>query len=197
VKLIVGLGNPGKQYQLTRHNVGFLVVDQLAAVASIGINLRGFDTMYGGGKIRDTRVLLAKPQTFMNRSGFAVSRLFEYFKLTDYTDVIVVHDDLDLPFGMIRLKADGGHGGHKGLLSTIEQLGSQAFLRIRMGIGRPAVKGMTEDYVLSRFSEEEAKHLPEVVATAGDAVSDILSSGLQAAMNKYNCRTINYFNEEV
>ena len=109
----------------------------------------------------------------------------------------VVHDDLDLPFGTIRLKADGGHGGHKGLLSTIEQLGSQDFLRIRMGIGRPAVKRYDRRLRSQPFSRRRMKHLPEIIATAGDAVSDILSSGIQAAMNKYNGRTINNFSEEV
>ncbi len=197
MKLIVGLGNPGRQYLFTRHNIGFLTIDQLAEEYSIALTLKGFDTVYGKGRINDIPVLLAKPQTFMNRSGFAVSRLFEYFKIADYMDVIVVHDDLDLPFGVMRLKADGGHGGHKGLLSTIEHLGRSEFLRIRMGIGRPVVKMLPEDYVLSRFPEEEMKILPKVVSAADDAISDILASGIQAAMNKYNCKTINYFNEEV
>jgi peptidyl-tRNA hydrolase, PTH1 family len=197
VKLIVGLGNPGKQYMLTRHNIGFLVIDQLAAEHSLDLTLKGFDAVYGRGKIHEIPVLLVKPQTFMNRSGFTVSRLFDFFKISDCTDVIVVHDDLDLPYGKIRLKLDGGHGGHKGLLSTMEQLGRSDFLRVRMGIGRPDVKMSTENYVLGRFSEEETKLLTKVTVTASDAITELLSSGVQAAMNKYNVRSINNFIEEV
>jgi peptidyl-tRNA hydrolase, PTH1 family len=197
VKLIVGLGNPGRQYVLTRHNIGFIVLDQLAAEYCIDITLKGFDAIYGRGKIKNNQALLAKPQAFMNRSGMAVSRLFDYFKIADYKDLIVVHDDLDLPFGVIRLKADGGPGGHKGLISVIEHLGTTEFLRIRMGIGRPAFKTSTEDYVLNRFPDDEMKRLTKVIAAAGEAVADILSLGIQTAMNNYNVRTINYFNEEV
>lgn len=197
MKLIIGLGNPGEQYLLTRHNIGFLVVDRLAEDHAIGITLKGFDAVYGRGKVGNIPVLLAKPQTFMNRSGFAVARLFEYFKITDYTDVIVVHDDLDLPFGTLRLKADGGHGGHKGLLSAIEHLGRPEFFRVRMGIGRPTGRMSAEDYVLNRFSAEEMRHLPKVVSAAVAALADILSVGMQAAMNRHNVKAINYFDEEV
>ncbi|MDD5169950.1 MAG: aminoacyl-tRNA hydrolase [Syntrophales bacterium] len=197
MKLIVGLGNPGKQYQFTRHNLGFFVIDRLAGDHSIAVTLKGFDAIYGRGRIENEPVLLAKPQTFMNRSGSSVSGFFEYFKIEDYTDVIVVHDDLDLPFGVVRLKADGGHGGHKGLLSTIEHLGRSDFLRVRMGIGRPVEKTSTEDYVLSRFSDDEMNRLPKVLSNAVEAIDCILSSGIQAAMNRYNVRSINNFIEEV
>ena len=197
MKLIVGLGNPGKQYTFTRHNIGFCVLDRLAADHSISLTSTGFDAIYGRGKIENIPVLLAKPQTFMNRSGFSVSRLFDYFKIESYSDVIVVHDDLDLPFATVRLKVGGGHGGHKGLLSTIEHLGGSDFLRVRMGIGRPAAKTSTENYVLGRFSGEETKRLPDVLSTAAEAVGSILSSGIQMTMNRYNVRSINNFLEEV
>ena len=196
MKLIIGLGNPGKQYLLTRHNMGFLVVDKLADNFAIGITSKGFDAVYGKGKIDNVPVLLAEPQTFMNRSGFAVARLFEYFKIEDYTDVIVVHDDLDLPFGTLRLKVGGGHGGHKGLFSTIEHLGVSDFFRVRMGIGKPTGKTSTEDYVLNRFSAEERQHLPKVVSAAVTAIVDILSDGIQTAMNRHNVRAVNYFLDE-
>lgn len=198
MKLIVGLGNPGGQYQLTRHNIGFLVVDRLAEDHSVGISLKGFEALYGKGKIMSIPVILAKPQTFMNRSGMAIQKLFDYFKIETPTDAIVIHDDLDLPFGVIRLKSDGGHGGHKGLISTIEHLGSPEFLRVRVGIGKPSVKTQTEGYVLSRYPAEEMKQLPKLVSMTADAIIEILSSGMQTAMNKYNGNTINnYFNEEV
>lgn len=196
MKLIIGLGNPGKQYLQTRHNMGFLVVDRLAEAFSIGITLKGFDAVYGKGKINDVAVLLVEPQTFMNRSGFSVARLFEYFKITDYADVIVVHDDLDLPFGTLRLKAGGGHGGHKGLLSTIEHLGTPDFFRVRMGIGRPTGRMSAEEYVLNRFSAEEKQHLPKLVSGAVTALVDILSVGMQAAMNRHNIKAVNYFLDE-
>jgi len=198
VKLIVGLGNPGRQYQLTRHNIGFLVVDQLAEDYSISLSLKGLAAVYGKGKIGSVPALLAKPETFMNHSGMAVRKLFDYFKIDTFADVIIIHDDLDLPFGVIRLKTNGGHGGHKGLLSTMEHLGSHEFLRVRMGIGKPAVKTKTEGYVLGRYPAEEMKQLPKLLSLTADAVAEILCSGMQAAMNKYNGNTMNnYLNEEV
>ena len=121
----------------------------------------------------------------MNLSGMAVRRLTDYFRI-DPEDLIVVHDDLDLPFQTIRLKAGGGHGGHKGLISIIDQLGSAEFMRIRFGIGRPERKSMVESYVLSPFSEEELTCLPELTRTAGEAVADIISSGIRAAMEKHH-----------
>jgi len=178
---------------MTRHNLGYLVIDQLAGDHSIGITLKGFDALYGKGQIGTDPVLLVKPQTFMNRSGFAVRKLFDYFRIPDPEDLIIIHDDLDLPLGVIRLRANGGHGGHKGVLSTVEQLGNPQFLRVRLGIGRPMVKIQTEDYVLGRFSQDDMKHLPKLVTMAASAVTDMISSGMQTAMNKYNGNTINNF----
>ena len=187
MKFVVGLGNPGIRYQLNRHNAGFLVLDQLASLHDISISQTLFDARIGKGNIAGSAVLLAQPQTFMNLSGIAVRKLADYFRI-EIEDLIVVHDDLDLPFQTIRLKAGGGHGGHKGLISLIDHLGSAAFLRVRLGIGRPERKSMVESYVLSPFSEEELPCLPQLARMAGEAVADIISSGIQAAMEKHNGR---------
>jgi PTH1 family peptidyl-tRNA hydrolase len=185
VKLIAGLGNPGISYELSRHNAGFLVLDQLALQHNISIHQTIFDARIGKGKIAGSPVLLAKPQIFMNLSGIAIRKLMDYFRI-DLEDIIVVHDDLDLPYQTIRLKAGGGHGGHKGLISIINHLGGVDFLRVRLGIGRPARKTMVEGYVLSPFSDEEMKYLPQLTRKAEEAVTDIISSGILAAMDKHH-----------
>ncbi|MCK9197570.1 MAG: aminoacyl-tRNA hydrolase [Syntrophales bacterium] len=195
--LIVGLGNPGRSYEKARHNAGFMVIDHLTLDLQIPVEQKKFSALSGRGKIQDTQVIFVKPQSYMNLSGEAVRRFFDFYKMERPEDVIVVHDDLDLPFSVIRLKAGGGHGGHKGLLSIIHHLGSQDFLRVRIGIGKPDDKEMTERHVLEPFSREEMKRLPGVVTTAGLAVKEVVSSGIQAAMNKYNGSTINNLSEEV
>jgi len=185
VNFVVGLGNPGIQYQLSRHNAGFLVLDQLALQHDISIQQTLFDAHIGRGKIAGSPVLLAKPQTFMNLSGAAVRKLADYFRI-DVAAITVLHDDLDLPFGTIRLKAGGGHAGHKGLISLIQHLGGTEFARVRFGIGRPFRKTMVEGYVLERFSEDELKSLSLLTRAAADAVTDIVSCGIQAAMDKHH-----------
>ncbi|MBN1662688.1 MAG: aminoacyl-tRNA hydrolase [Deltaproteobacteria bacterium] len=197
MKFVVGLGNPGVRYRFTRHNIGFLVLDQLAEKYDIGLSTKKLGSYVGKGKIGDHAVLLAQPQDFMNLSGISVRKLFDFFKITNIEDVIVVHDDLDLPFNSLRLKAGGGHGGHKGLISIISNLGGEAFVRVRVGIGKPAGKSMVEGYVLSSFSESEVQMLPDIVGCAVDAVGEIISSDIQTAMNMYNVKKINNFNEEV
>ncbi len=187
MRCVVGLGNPGIRYQLNRHNAGFLVLDQLAEQHLITISQTLFDADIGRGKIAGSAVLLVQPQTYMNRSGFAVRRLIDYFRVA-IEDLIVVHDDLDLPFPTIRLKLGGGHGGHKGLISIIDQLGSSDFTRVRIGIGRPPLKSMVENYVLSPFTDEEMACLPQLTRTAAEAVTDIISSGIQAAMEKHHAK---------
>jgi PTH1 family peptidyl-tRNA hydrolase len=185
VKLVVGLGNPGMRYRFNRHNAGFLVVDQLAIQYQISIVQTLFDAHIGKGKIASNDVLLAKPQTFMNLSGIAVRKLTDYYRI-ECEDVIVVHDDLDLPFPTIRLKAGGGLGGHKGLISITDHLGGAEFLRVRLGIGRPEHKSMVEGYVLSPFSDEEITALPRLLGIASEAAADIVSSGIQAAMERHH-----------
>ncbi|MCL5808957.1 MAG: aminoacyl-tRNA hydrolase [Deltaproteobacteria bacterium] len=185
MKLVVGLGNPGVRYQFNRHNAGFLVVDQLALQHHISISQTIFDAHVGKGKIAGNAVILVQPQTFMNLSGTAVRRLADYYRI-ELEDVIVVHDDLDLPFLTVRLKAGGGHGGHKGLISIIDHLGGTDFIRVRLGIGRPERKSMVEGYVLSPFSEEEMTCLPRLLQIAGDEVVDTISLGIRAAMERHH-----------
>jgi PTH1 family peptidyl-tRNA hydrolase len=196
VKLIVGLGNPGPQYLLSRHNAGFLVVEALAREEKIGINTVRFDSLFGRGSISGVPVLLAKPQTFMNLSGTAVGKLVRFFKI-EIDDVIVIHDDLDLSFDDVRVKMGGGNAGHKGLRSVSDHLASSEFVRIRIGIGKPSGKEMVEDYVLERFSEDELQSLPDITARAFDAVIEVVSSGAHAAMNKFNVRETNNSGKEV
>lgn len=195
MKLVVGLGNPGQRYRLSRHNAGFLVLDHLAQQHSISISQNLFDARVGKGKIDGTVAILAQPQTFMNLSGTAVRRLTDYFKI-DIGDMIVVHDDLDLPFQTIRLKAGGGHGGHKGLISVIDHLGGPDFIRVRFGIGRPAHKTMVEEYVLQPFSEPEMEALPGLIRRASEAVTDIIATGVQAAMEKHHGKNKTNLSEE-
>jgi peptidyl-tRNA hydrolase, PTH1 family len=196
VKLIVGLGNPGEKYRLHRHNMGFLVLDYLSKHWNIPITDKGFKSCFARGKIGDVPVILAKPQTYMNLSGSAVRVLMDYYRVP-VEDLLVVHDDLDLSFSTIRLKAGGGHGGHKGLVSIIDHLRREDFLRVRLGIGRPREKALVEAYVLQPFSDDEMEALPPLIAHAGDAVTEAISSGIEAAMRKYHGRSIMKFNEEV
>jgi PTH1 family peptidyl-tRNA hydrolase len=170
---------------MSRHNAGFLVLDQLALQQDISIDQNLFDSHIGKGKIAGSPVLLVQPQTFMNLSGVAIRKVVDYFRI-ELENVIVVHDDLDLPFQTIRLKAGGGHGGHKGLISIMDHLGAREFLRVRFGIGRPAHKTMIEGYVLESFSKEDALCLPQLTQKAAEAVTDIISSGIRAAMKKHH-----------
>jgi len=158
------------------------------------VSLKGFDACFGKGKIGNIPVLLAKPQTFMNISGFAAKKFVDYFKI-DHADIIVIHDDIDLPFETIRLKSGGGHAGHKGLLSIIDYLGDLEFIRVRLGIGKPLRKTMVEGYVLQPFNDDEMKLLPQIITTASDAVTMITLSGIHAAMNLYNDKSNNQLNK--
>ena len=196
MKLIVGLGNPGERYSFTRHNIGFLIAETLAEKYGITITASKYDACFGRGSICATPVILTKPQTFMNLSGSAVGRIARFFKV-DTRDIIVIHDDLDLQWGDVRVKSGGGDGGHKGLGSVIYHLGDIEFTRVRIGIGRPEHKGMIESYVLQSFSEEEKKLLPDIVARACNAVVEVISSGTQAAMNKCNRRVTKNSSKEV
>jgi PTH1 family peptidyl-tRNA hydrolase len=187
--LMIGLGNPGSRYARTRHNIGFMVLEKIAAQWKISLTQKSFDALWNRGKINNVSVLLAMPQTYMNLSGKSVGRLMAYYKV-DIDHVIVIHDDLDLPFGTIRLKKGGGDAGHKGLKSVITALGSADFLRIRMGIGKPADKAGVENYVLQKFNQEEQGVLPESIQLAAEAAADIVISGMQQAMAKYHTKNI-------
>lgn len=183
-KLLVGLGNPGSKYLWTRHNAGFMVLDRLSALAGIPITRKSFSGLSGEGSFQGERLLLLKPQTFMNLSGRSVSEALHFHKLS-LSDLIVVHDDLDIPFGRVKLKEGGGHGGHNGLRSLVQELGSGQFLRVRVGIGRP-LHGDAANYVLSNFSQEETTGLPRLLDGIVDAMELLVREGLPKAMSLYN-----------
>lgn len=184
MKLIVGLGNPGKSYANNRHNVGFQCLDHFALVHRIPIKERRARAKLGMGEVVGAPVVLAKPRTFMNMSGEAVGRLVRQFGVP-LDDLLVICDDLDLPLGKVRIRLRGGSAGHKGVESIIASLGSREFPRIRIGIGRPD-DGDEVAYVLSDFTAEEQGLLKEAIATVADALYCILTDGIEVAMNRYN-----------
>lgn len=188
MRVIIGLGNPGRDYAGNRHNVGFRCINYLAKKHHISLGHRGCQAQHGMGRIADTEVVLAKPRTFMNLSGRAAKLLMQRFKAAP-ADIVIIHDDLDLPLGRIRLYSDGGSGGHKGIESIVGALGSRDFLRIRVGIGRPVTDVGSVDYVLSDFSPTEMPLIEEAIARVGEAVPCLLKDGLAAAMNRYNQST--------
>ena len=183
--LVVGLGNPGSQYQDNRHNLGFMVVDELLARARASAPRAKFGAELVEGTLGGKRVLFCKPMEFMNLSGQAVARVAGFWKIP-VADTIVVHDELDVPFGRLKLGAGGGTGGHNGLRSLIADLGDPGFARVRVGIGRPLPGRDAADYVLTDFSRAEAKELAELRMLAADAVEAIVVHGIPAAMNRFN-----------
>ena len=183
MKLIVGLGNPGKKYEHTRHNMGFDVVDLFSELAQIDIDKDAFKGLVGRGKVFDEDVYLLKPQTFMNLSGESVREIVSYFKIPK-EDIIVIYDDLDLEPGKIRLRLSGSSGGHRGIQNIIEQLGTENIKRIRIGIGKPNYD--TIDYVLGKPLKEEQVLIDEAIKKAVDALKEILKNNFDSAMNKYN-----------
>jgi len=188
VFLIVGLGNPGREYKDTRHNIGFLTIDALAQTLEVKLSKVQNKAIIGIGKFEGSRVVLAKPQTYMNLSGQAVVGLMNFYKVPK-ENLIVIHDDIDLPFGTIRIRPKGGSAGQRGLGSTIDKLGSQDFARMRLGVGRPPGQMDPKDYVLQRFSKDEEEFLRALLEKACDAVKEFVQNGLNAAMNKYNGNT--------
>ena len=184
VFLIVGLGNPGRRYALTRHNIGFRIVDLLAERAGKGSWKAEHQAETRRTQVEGQTAVVAKPQTFMNDSGRAVRALLHFYR-TDPTRLLIVSDDLDLPFGRLRLRARGSAGGHNGLRSVTADLGTQDYARLRAGIGRP-VAGEALDWVLSPFSAAEERELPFVCETAVSIIHTVLRDGLLAAMNRYN-----------
>lgn len=185
VVAVVGLGNPGKQYETTRHNAGFGVLDRLALDLSVNLEERRFPAQWGTCLIHSRRVLLIKPLTYMNRSGEAVSRMLRYFRILP-NQMLVVHDDLDLALGRIRLVVKGGAAGHRGVASIIECLGDQAFARLKLGIGRPLHSEPVEAYVLrSPYPEHEAA-FNEMMLRGAEAARVVLLSGIVRAMNVFN-----------
>lgn len=184
MKIIVGLGNPGIPYRMTRHNIGFQVVDRLAKLNHIPIRTKRFKSLYGTGWIDSQQVVLAKPRTFMNRSGEAVKRAADFFHLR-IEDLIVVHDDLDLSFGRLRFKHRGGDGGHQGVRSIIEMMGGNNFLRLKVGIGRPPQGMDPAEYVLDTFDKVMQSHLDQILSRAAESLNVMLLEGLEKAMNQF------------
>jgi len=186
VKLIVGLGNPGREYRWTRHNMGFLLLDELAQKNGIPLSRRGLKAVYGRGRIAGNEVVLAKPQTFMNLSGEAVQRLLHFFKIPP-ENLIVLQDDLDLPWGALRIRLRGGSGGHRGIQSIREAIGGDEFTRIKIGIGRPTGPNQDPaDYVLDSLEKAEKEESREILKRSAEAVEVLLREGPQEAMNRFH-----------
>jgi len=185
VRLVIGLGNPGADYEGTRHNIGFLVVDRLARHYRIPLKHHKFLAHWGRGQVGGTEVVLAKPQTFMNRSDLAVGLLLKELHLGP-TDLVVVHDDLDLEPGRLRIRPYGCSGGHRGVMSLIEALGTEDFVRVRIGIGRPPPGIDPIDYVLAGFTDSEAEQIAPAIHRAAAAVIAVVEEGAELAMNRFN-----------
>lgn len=183
--LIVGLGNPGEEYADTRHNLGFKVIDELAARLKISSYKSKHQSFLAEGEIGGHKVMLVQPQTFMNNSGLAVKGILSWYKIS-INKLILIYDDVDLEVGQIRLREKGGAGGHHGIESVIAHLGETAFARVRVGIGRESVTGDVSDYVLQKIPPAQRESLATAIVTAADAVGAIVSQGLPAAMNKFN-----------
>lgn len=185
MKLFVGLGNPGKEYEQTRHNVGFMVMDELAKRWNLAYNQAKFNGIFASHMISGEKVILCKPLTYMNLSGECVRPLIDYYKI-DIDDVVVIYDDLDLPVGKIRLRMTGSAGGHNGMKSLIQHLGTDQFKRIRIGIGRPQNGQKVTDYVLGRFTKEEEHNIQQAIMRATDACEKFVASSFLQVMNEYN-----------
>jgi PTH1 family peptidyl-tRNA hydrolase len=186
--LIVGLGNPGREYADNRHNVGFMTADRWVAAHALSFNKIQHHAIIAVGRTGERRIIVAKPQTYMNESGRAVGALLRFYKIP-VEQLLVIFDDLDLPFGVIRLRPDGGAGGHNGMRSIIQQLGTHQFARLRIGIGRPPGRMDPAAFVLQDFNREEAAELDALLDRAGQAIDAFLTSGITAAMNQFNTNT--------
>lgn len=185
LKFIIGLGNPGKNYEKTRHNVGFMVIDELSKRWNIPLNKEKFKGIYGMGIINGEKVILLKPLTYMNLSGESIRPLLDYYEI-DPSDLIVIYDDLDLPTGKIRLRTKGSAGGHNGIKSTILHLGTQNFNRLRIGIDRPSNGMAITDYVLGQFSEEERANIKDAIDQAANACEKWTTTPFLDVMNQFN-----------
>ena len=183
--LIVGLGNPEPEYSKTRHNMGFDVINKLANQYKIDISRTKFEGLYGSGVIEGEKVILLKPQTYMNLSGQSIKKYIDFYKIP-LENVVVVYDDMDIEPGKIKIRKKGSAGGHNGMKSIIQMIGTEEFPRIRVGIGRPIHKDDEINYVIGAIPEEDLKRLDEGIEKAQKAVEEILRNGVDSAMNKYN-----------
>lgn len=184
--LIVGLGNPGEEYKNTRHNIGFECLNAIAKRHNLDFDKKQSKARVAEGRIGDQRIALAKPFTFMNLSGQAVVGLANWYKITTATNLLVIYDDMDLPFGTLRLREKGSPGSHNGMKSIIGQLGNQIFPRIRFGIGQGPAGRNAANYVLGRFTREEQEQLPPIIDRVTEATEMIVRESFTAAMNRYN-----------
>lgn len=184
-RLILGLGNPGDKYSRTRHNIGFMVVDAIAEAYSIPLDKKKFDVVFGRGNIKGEEIFLAKPMSFMNLSGPPTVRLSAYHQIS-CEEILVIHDDIDLTYDRIKIKAKGGHAGHNGIRSLMDAFGSGDFGRIRVGIGRPGAQGGVVGHVLGKFHPDEAMILDRIIERARDATIAVICNGLQEGMNQFN-----------
>ena len=189
LRMVIGLGNPGEAYSRTRHNTGFVVVDALADAYTIPLNKTKYDTVFGRGTVEGMDVLLAKPMAYMNRSGFPVQRLAHYFRILR-EDLLVVHDDIDLAIGRLKIKEKGGDAGHKGIRSMMNAFGGGDFTRLRIGVGRSESDTSASDHVLGTFRTEEEEIMEIIIKRAKDAVVTTLSKGIAEGMNRFNNTTI-------
>jgi len=185
LRMVVGLGNPGVRYDNTRHNAGFMIADKIARDFNIFFDKKKFDCVFGRGFIEDVEVLLAKPLAFMNRSGPPIQKLAHFFRIQN-RELVVIHDDIDLVFGRLKIKEKGGHGGHNGIRSLMDALGGGDFARLRIGVGRSELGDSVTDHVLGRFSAENEEIFTRIIAGARDAVVTILCKGNKAGMNLFN-----------
>jgi len=185
LRLVVGLGNPGARYENTRHNAGFMIADKIARDFNISLDKRKFDCVYGRGFIEDVEVLLTKPVAFMNRSGPPIQKLAHFFRI-QCKEMVVIHDDIDLVFGRLKIKEKGGHGGHNGIRSLMDAFGGGDFVRLRIGVGRSAFGDSVTDHVLGRFSEQNTQVLARIISGGRDAVVSVLCKGTKAGMNLFN-----------
>ena len=185
LRLIAGLGNPGKAYRETRHNAGFMVLEKVAESFSIDLDKKKFQTLYGRGKIKGVEAILAQPQTYMNNSGPPIKHLAGYFRIS-CEDLLVIHDDIDLAYGRIKIKKKGGHGGHNGLRSLMHAFGGGDFVRLRIGIGRSEPETVVTNHVLGRFTKAETEQLDQIITRARDAVITIICKGTEVGMNQFN-----------
>lgn len=185
MKLIVGLGNPGREYELTRHNIGFMAIDELSKRWNIPLNEQKFKGLFGAGFVNGEKVILLKPLTYMNLSGESIRPLMDYYKI-DIEDFVVMYDDLDIPVGKLRLRMKGSAGGHNGVKSTIAHLGTQEFQRIRMGIDRPKNGMKVVDYVLGRFTVDEMPEVERAIEKSADACEEWLKNPFLQVMNTFN-----------
>jgi peptidyl-tRNA hydrolase, PTH1 family len=183
--IIIGLGNPSREYQATRHNIGFDVITKIADDNNISMDTKKHKAICGKGIIAGEKVILAQPQTYMNLSGESVRELVDFYKVTP-EEIIVIYDDISLEVGQLRLRSKGSAGGHNGIKSIINHLGTQEFPRIKVGVGDKPAGWDLADYVLSRFPEVEQPVIREALKNSSEAVKAIISDGLEAAMNRYN-----------